>query len=175
MDPLATQRLEQMGRRGRRAVRALLLLTPLAIASAWMARGPLGLVRVPPGVAVDASILAFPRSLPLVALGLLEPAAWVVGLTFLERLFGLYARGIVFSARNVALIRRTGWLLVALDAIRLLVSIATGPVLHLLGAAGSHLWFDLQISLAIVGAFVVLVAHVMDAGRELHETDQLTI
>jgi hypothetical protein len=175
MYAVTKDRIEKMGRRLRRVVRALMLLTPLAAAAIWAIKGPLALVRVPREINVDPTLVTFPGSLAVVAVGLLEPATWLLGFVFLDQLFGLYARGIVFAPRNVALIRRAGWALVAIDGVRLLVSLLTGGLLKVLGATGPHLWFELQISTSMVGLFVVLISRVMDMGRELHENEELTI
>jgi hypothetical protein len=171
----AKKRVEQAGRRLRWLVRALALLTPVAVAVVLFLKGPLGLVSVPRQIAVDPRFLTFPRSLAIIAVGLLRPGAWLLAAFFLDRLFGLYARGVVFSPRNIALIRQAGYVLAAIDGVRILESALTGPVLGLIGATRPYVNVELQISMLMVGLSIVAISHVMEMGRELSESDELTI
>ncbi len=149
----AKKRVEQAGRRLRWLVRALVLLTPVAVALVLLLKGPLGLVSVPRQIAVDPRFLTFPRSLAIIAVGLLKPGAWLLAAVFLDRLFGLYARGIVF----------------------VLESALTGPMLGLIGATRPYINVDLQVSMLMVGLSIVAISHVMEMGRELSESEELTI
>lgn len=169
------RRIERVGRRLQWLVRGLMLLTPVAVAAVLARRGPLGLVKIPPGIEILAGPLPLPRAFAVVAVGLLEPISFLVGLVFLDRLFGLYARGVVFSRDNVTAIRRAGYVLVAIDPVRVLQSMLAGPVLTLVGATRGFFVIEAQVSMLIVGLFVVLISHVMNMSRELHEDDQLTV
>lgn len=168
-------RIQKAGRRLRWLIRAMAAAAVLALAWILTHEGPLALVRVPAEIAVDAQRLSYPRALPLLVVGLLVPATWLVALMLLDRLFALYEQGIVFSARNVTLIRRTGYVLMAVDGVEMLAAALTGPVLTLARATRPYFRVELQVSVLLVGFFVVVIAQVMDLGRQLHEDGQLTI
>ena len=175
MRHLARERLERLGRRMRWTVRGFMLLGLAAVLFVLGEKGPLGLVTVPADIAVDPRLLAVPRGLAVAAVGLLEPAAWLLAAALLDRLFGLYARGVVFSSQNTALVRRAGWALVAIDGVRMAKSALTGPVLTWIGATRPYVRVELQVSVAVVGLFVVAVGWVTEFGRELDEDERLTI
>lgn len=168
-------RLERAGVRARWMTRALILLTPVAVALVLWMKGPLGLIQVPPEIEVDPRFLRFPRSLPIIGVGLLVTPVWLFAAVLLDRLFGLYARGIVFSSADIALVRRAGYVLIAVDGMKILQSLLTGAVLTTLGATRPFIEVGLQISVAWVGLSIVVVSRVLDIGRELRERDELTI
>lgn len=155
--------------------RALILSTPVAVALVLWMKGPLGLIHVPPEIEVDPRFLRFPRSLPIIGVGLLVTPVWLLAAVLLDRLFGLYARGIVFSSADIALVRRAGYVLIAVDGMKILQSLLTGAVLTTLGATRPFIEVGLQISVACVGLSIVVVSRVLDIGRELRERDELTI
>ena len=99
--------------------------------------------------------------------GVLE--LWVVqkllafwGGIMLLRLFWLYGRGILFSAKNVTCIRFFGWWLMIDWYIEFLIR-------H-----GVH---DMGLSMAPVfcGLLVIFIAWIMDEGRKIQEEQELTV
>jgi len=96
--------------------------------------------------------------------------AWVLvktGLDFaaaavLFLLFGLYRRGIMFSARNVLYIRFQGYYLIL------------GFVVNYLMQSALH---DMNLSTTslFAGFAIIFIAWVMDEGRKIQEEQQLTI
>lgn len=175
MTPDARRRLERAGRRAQWALRALILLTPSAVALLVWLKGPLGLVHVPAGIEVDPRFLRFPRSLPIIGVGLLDMPVWLFAAVLLHRLFGLYAQCIVFSSRDIELIRRTGYVLIAIDGVKILQSALTGAVLTVMGATQPFLEVGVQISMSWVGLSIVVISRAMDIGRELRESEEMTI
>ncbi len=168
-------KVQRAGRQLQRFTLLIILLTPVAFAATAMLNGPLGLVRVPAEVVADSARTTMPGLLAVLAVGMLTPATYLLGLWFLFRLFGLYAKGIVFAEENVLTIRRAGYVLIAIDIVRALQSALTGPVLTAIGVTEGFLTIELQVSMLTVGLFVVLVSRIMDMGRELYENDQLTV
>jgi hypothetical protein len=84
----------------------------------------------------------------------------------LRRLFGLYAKGVVFARENAALIKQIG-LLLAADA-------AAPFICHLFLTAShweiDHNWLHFaSLQELVLGGVVVVIALVMEAGREIEE------
>lgn len=169
------ERIQSAGRWLQVFALLLMLLTPTSFAYAWMSQGPLALVTIPAGIAVDAGNLT-PLALVVVTiLAAFVPALHLLALYFLYRLFRLYAQGAVFSAANVAAIRAMGYVLIAIDPLRILVKILTGPVLSRFAVTEGYLNLELCLSMSIVGIFVLLISYVMELGRSLKENDDLVI
>jgi hypothetical protein len=167
-----------LGRRGQQITLALLLIAPCAFVYVAWTLGPMALLRPPQGIPVDAAALAaLPAlgSLALLGIGAIVPLLWLAVLGLLYRLFGLYAHGEVFGLHNIRLIRQCGIVLVLIDIARMLQSTLLSLVLGAFGVAPSRFVIELQISVSIVGLFIVLIGHVMAVARELEESDQLTI
>jgi hypothetical protein len=87
------------------------------------------------------------------------------------RLLNLYEKGIIFSAANVRLLKRIGYLVFGCGLLNV-----CGPVIisgklsvfQLLVAAVSSPW-------VIGGLFLVMIAWIMDEGRKLQEEQELTV
>ena len=170
--------VETLGRRFQRLTFALLLATPCAFGYVVWQFGPMALLRPAQGIQIDATALAALagfRWLALLGIGSIIPILWLVVLWLLYGLFGLYARGEVFGLDNIRLIRRCGVVLVLIDIARMVQSMLLGPVLGAFGVAPSYFVVELQVSVAIVGLFIVLIGHVMAIARELEESDRLTV
>ena len=95
------------------------------------------------------------------------------------QLLTLYEKGIVFSARNVQLLRRIGYLACGYGLLAV-----WGPVLvsswhsYIFGGwVISYRWFMplLRSPCLIGGLFVVVVSHIMDEGRKIQEEQELTV
>jgi hypothetical protein len=175
VESIELDKIKRYGRTLRQFTLALMLLTPVAAVTAVLLRGPLALVTIPPNIDVNLTALNFPAALAIIGVGLLTPATFLAGFLFLYRLFDLYAQGIVFSERNVAAIRRCGYVLMAVDLVRMIQSALTGPVLTALGAVKGYITVQLGISVLIIGLAIVLISHVMSLGCKIYESDRLTI
>ncbi len=153
----------------------LVVLTPCAMALGLVTGSWADLLNIPPGIALDASRISGVGLVAVIAVASIKPAAYMVAFWFLYRLLGLYREGAVFTAANVAAIRRIGWALVGIDAAAMVQILVTGPVLTVFGITDGHVSVTLKVAFLTVGLFIVLVAHVMDLGRELKEQDSLVI
>ena len=78
------------------------------------------------------------------------------------RLFRLYGRGILFSAKNVNCIRFLGWWLI----IDWVIDYQMQGLLRDM---------DLSTTPAIVGLMIIFVAWIMDEGRKIQEEQELTV
>jgi hypothetical protein len=144
-----------------------LLLPPLF----WIVPGWLDNASVLNGTA-PAELLPWQRAAgAAVALGVGALGAWM--LSGLWVLFGLYARGVIFQAENVAALRRFAhgllvWVLAGMAATPVSTVIATAA--NAPGARQVAVGIeDGQItSLVLAGVFLV-IARVMDEGRALHD------
>jgi len=86
-----------------------------------------------------------------------------------------YREGIIFTADNVAAIRKIGWALVFIDIAEMVQTLLTGPLLTVFNITSGYISAQLKVDFLVVGIFIVLVAYVMDMGRELKEQDNLVI
>ncbi len=111
-------------------------------------------------------------SLPLlqrlahVAMGVVVFVPGLLLLWSLQRLFGLYGRGVVFSEANARLIKLIGvWLV--LNALAPLVSVSVLSALHLVV---DHAWFHADtIPKIVLGGVVYVIGMVMEVGRQIEE------
>lgn len=169
------ERIRVVGRRLQWAVRAVLAMTLISVIGLIAWRGPLALLRIPPGVEVIVEGLSLAAKASSVALGLLVTGCYLWVLWALHRLFGLYARGIVFSHETASAVRQVGIGLLTIDPMRILVSALTGPVLTLARTTQPFFNVDVQVSMLVAGLFVVAIGGVLSLAQELHDADQLTI
>jgi hypothetical protein len=101
-----------------------------------------------------------------VPVGLLNAAPIVVLFWSLRRLFGLYAKGVVFAPQNARSLKHIGAALIVL---------AVAPwlghtVLDSLHLAIDRAWMHASsLQELILGAIVYVIAQVMQLGRELEE------
>lgn len=170
-----TSRLKITSARLQMVVLALVALTPCVVALNVLMGSWADFLDVPADVALDTDRISGIALLALIAVGSIKPAAFMVAFWQLYELLGLYREGIVFTAANVAAIRRIGWALVTIDVAAMVQTAVTGPVLTLFLVSRGHVSLTLEVAFLIVGLFMVLVARVMDLGRELKEHDSLVI
>ena len=174
-DELPMERLRTTSKRLQIVVLVLIALTPVGVAVTVWSGAWADLLYLPPDVGFDAGRITGLALPAVIALGSIKPAAYVVAFWRLYRLLGLYREGIVFTNGTVQAIRRIGWALVAIDIAAMAQTLVTGPVLSLFGIARGYVSVGPEAAFLTVGLFVVLVAHVMDLGRELRERDSLVI
>ncbi len=105
----------------------------------------------------------------------LTAAVLLKGLFHLIRLFGLYADGKIFTRENVRQIRQLGITLLLMPAVWLLVVLAAVPELTNVPDVLVRLVPSFPGMALIGGAIVLLVAWIMDVGRELREEQDLVI
>ena len=153
----------------------LIILTWVSFAFVAFYNGIGSLLPVPKKIAFDLSGASTFSLVIIYLLAAIKPAAYLPVLGYLYRLFGLYQQGIVFSAENIACIRKIGYSLMAIDLVVIIQGALTGPVLSVLGVTERYFTLSLGSSFLIVGLFIVLVSHVMEMGRELQEYNKLVI
>ena len=154
---------------------ACLLLTPCAVLLSAATGAWAELLDMPQGIPLDATRVTGGGLFAVLALGSIKPAAYMAAFFLLYKLLGLYRKGIIFTAENVAAIRKIGWALVSIDIASMLQTLITGPILTLFHISPGHVSARLEVGFLIVGLFIVLIAYVMDIGRELKENDRLVI
>ena len=81
----------------------------------------------------------------------------------------------MFEARNVRRLGHLGWALIGIDLADMAQRLIAGPLLTHLGATEPFFSLGLGLGLSIVGLFVIVIARVMDLGRELKEFESLAI
>lgn len=162
--------------------RLLIILYPAIIISMW-----LNLLAIPTGyfafsrlpVPVDFNSLSLTLRVTACVIQLISASIVMLGFYYLVQLFNLYSRDIIFSTKNIALIKKTGYTLVA----QVLASLVTQPLLSFIltmnAKPGEHMVSigigSDEISNLLIGAIVVLVAWVMAEGSKLEEAQALTI
>lgn len=157
------------------AVLVLIILTPCVIALNALLGTWAELLNMPQGISIDSTHINGAGLLAVIAAGSIKPVAYIAAFWFLYKLLGLYRVGIIFTADNVAAIRKIGWALMSVDIAGMIQTLVTGPVLAIFEISPLHISFRPEVAFLVVGLFVVLVAYVMDLGRELKEQDSLVI
>ncbi|OIQ50990.1 hypothetical protein BerOc1_02935 [Pseudodesulfovibrio hydrargyri] len=187
------QRIQRFARVFRVIFAAAFVLSPVIVATLWLTGGDImfkdggsatviGLVR--DNVSLDAAHApAFPlawsqRWLGL-AVSLIPLGATMLCLWWLARLFGLFSAGEIFTGNTVKYIRRTGWTMLAGVALMPIHEALLTLVLTMRNPPGERL---ISISLEsgdirdlLIAGIIILVSWIMDEGRKLRETDELTV
>ena len=97
----------------------------------------------------------------------LQSALFLLAAIAFYRLLGLYEKGIIFSAENVAEIRRLGKLAIFNGVVSGLIKVGlTFPILPMEILFSP--WF-------IVGCLTLIIARIMDEGRKMQEEQELTV
>lgn len=169
------EKLRITSRRLQIVVLILIILTPCAVAldvamGAWAE-----LLNLPQGFLLDTVQFSGLNLLVVLALGSIKPAVYMVAFWLLYKLLGFYREGIIFTADNVSAIRKIGWAVASIDIADMIQTLVTGPILTLLKISSAYISVQLEVGFLIVGLFIVLIAYVMDMGRELKEQDSLVI
>ena len=152
-----------------------IVLTPCAVVLSAVMGEWEQVVGLPAGISLDETRIHGVAMIAVFGVGLIKPIAFMVAFWFLYRLLGVYRRGIIFTAANVGAIRKIGWALMAIDVASMFRTTLAGPVLTFFDITQGYISVGLEAGYLTVGMFVVLVARVMDLGRELKEQDDLVI
>lgn len=169
------EKLEKTSARLQNVVLILIILVPCAAVlnvgvGAWAE-----LLDIPQGITLDEAQISGLGLLAVTMLGLVKPVTHMIAFWFLYQLLGLYRKGIIFTAGNVAAIRKIGWAIASIDIAAMVQTLVTGPVLTYFDISAGYVAARLEVGLLITGFFVVLIAYVMDMGRVLKEQDALVI
>ncbi|AGW13137.1 DUF2975 domain-containing protein [Megalodesulfovibrio gigas] len=174
------ERIARWSRRLRGVLFVVALVLPLAHVAFWVWMGalPQSLVaRALPGSVV------LPLPVGARALGgmvaLLPVAAAVYGLLVLQRLFGLYAQGMIFTPQNVACFRQLATALLWWAGLGFLQTPLLSMALSLHLPAG-HRVIELalttpDVTALLLGLVLRVAVWVMEEGCELHTDHSLTI
>ncbi|MEZ7196882.1 DUF2975 domain-containing protein [Pseudodesulfovibrio karagichevae] len=187
------QRIQRFARVFRAIFVAAFVLSPVIVATLWLSGGEvllgdggsttiIGLVR--DNVSLDAAHApAFPlpwgqRWLGL-AVSLIPLVPTMLCLWWLARLFGLFSAGEIFTGNTVKYIRRTGWTMLAGVILMPFHEALLTLILTIHNPPGERL---ITISLEsgdirdlVIAGIIILVSWIMDEGRKLRETDELTV
>ena len=172
---MSLERVKVLGTRLKWLTLTLIILTPMVIVALLIVEGPFALTPVSRKIQMFPEMLTWHRGSIVILISLLTPACYLLGYYYIYKLFDLYSKGQVFETANILLIRKAGWILIAIDIVYMIQKIISGPVFSLLGVTERHITIELRFSMLVVGIFVVLVSRVMEMGRELYKQDQLTI
>ncbi len=120
---------------------------------------------LPPGYIAPGAMPVVQR-LAHVPVGLLHAAPTFILFWSLQRLFGLYAKGIVFAPENARHIKHIG----AALAVSAVAPFLGFSFLNSLGLAVDHTWaHGASVQELVLGAIVYVIAQVMQLGREIEE------
>ncbi len=169
------EKLKITSRRLQIFVYILIILIPCVVALDVATGAWIELLNMPQDIPIDTTRISGLNLLVVLVLGIIKPVVYMVAFWFLYKLLGLYREGIIFTAENVAAIRRIGWAIASIDIAGMIQTLVTGPVLTLLDISSGYLLARLEVGYLIIGLFVVIIAYVMDMGRELKEQDNLVI
>jgi len=171
----ALERLTITSLRLRRFVSLLLIAAPLVFAAQVLLIDPEQWLMLPPGITLGFEGAAFWFYPLLVLVSAIVPVLFWWILFELRSLIGLYAQGDVFTATSVDLLRKIGYLLMLVDPARMLQAAVTGPVVSSMGLTQPFLAVNLQISILVIGLFIVLVSRIMSIACEYYDLDRLTV
>jgi Protein of unknown function (DUF2975) len=172
------QRIAVISARLRVITTLLMFAIPVVLALVWAFMEHLPLVNARLPAPVDASTPTISRWLGF-AVSMLPGGVAIYALTRLRRLFGLYARGIIFQPANVRCYRQLGWSLFAWAGASFLFNPLASIILTFHWKPGTRLLvinLDSQDLLAVfMGLVVLTVSWVMDQGRRLSEEQALIV
>lgn len=115
----------------------------------------------------------------LFVVSLIPVSVATYGMFILSQLFRLYERGIVFSAENVKLYRRLGFVIIGW-VVAIFVHIPLSSIIETMNNAPGErnitLGFEIVDSFTIlVGMVVIVISWVMDEGRQLEDEQSLIV
>ena len=100
-------------------------------------------------------------------------------LMYLYKLFGLYVRGDIFTAKNVFFIRRLGYTILIGQALSPFIQCLMTLAMTFSNQPGQHMislgLSDSNISQILIAFMIIIVAWIMDEGRKLQEEQTLVI
>lgn len=120
----------------------------------------------PPAGYISPSAMPVAQRLAHVPVGLLHAVPTFILFWSLRRLFGLYAKGIVFAPQNARHIKHIG----AALAVSAVTPFLGFSFLNSLGLAIDHSWaHGTSIQELVLGAIVYVIAQVMQLGHQIEE------
>ena len=122
-------------------------------------------------IAIPLNPLTFPQRLIAAAIAAFASGVLLKGLYHLQRLFGSYARGEIFTIENAGQIRQLG-ITALLWAVANILWIVTAALL--LGEHSPHS-FPFRADSIVTGLIVIALSWFMKMAAELREENDLTI
>jgi hypothetical protein len=184
ISPKANARLSRIKKISRVLKILFLLYIPLYFALG----GNLPFVRgMPDGFGIVWGTYATFSDAPLIAKLIVGVGTVLIlaAITTCYQLSNLYEKGIIFSARNVRLLGRIGYLAFSYGLLKVWGPVLISTWYSWIGASGSSLNSAFSALLGIHeflsspwiigGLFVVVIAHIMDEGRKIQEEQELTV
>ena len=108
----------------------------------------------------------------MIALWILGSGIYIFGVICFYRLLGLYEKNVIFSAANVAEMKKLGGCLVGYG----LIGIAASVLQFKEGVRISWILINIVDSpWLMVGGAIYMVAWIMDEGRKIREEQELTV
>jgi hypothetical protein len=174
----STAAIAEPSRRLRTVVTLALALIPLSLvvdAYQVLAGGTL-VDPAGPGTSVPASSLPASGAVLLLAMRALEVAPALLAALALRSLLTGWMAGDLLTERTARLVRTIGLWLVAMGAVRLVTSTASGPLLAGLGALDrTVVHVDIDLTALIVGLTLVCLSHVLAVAARVQRDAELTI
>lgn len=110
----------------------------------------------------------------MIPTGIMMAVMW-----YLMRLFRLYAKGVIFTLRNVAYIRKIGYALLIGQLVSPIYEAMMGLVLTYGNPVGQRCFTatldQTNIAVVLIALLIVLISWIMAEGCKLQEDQQLTI
>lgn len=176
-------KLNKISNRFQSLFKILFFVYPLLVISTWLSLITIPVeaftfTRLP--VDVDLQSLRFMTRFLACMVQMIPTIIVMLGFYYLIQLFKLYAQNIIFDPKNVILIKKIGYTLIAQVFVSLLI---TQPLLSFIltmdalpGQREIAVGFGSEeISNLIIGGIVVLISWVMAEGGKLEEEKNLTI
>ena len=167
------EKIRQISSALRTACKVLLVLMGLLFiaGSAGIFVGSMGVIIRFFDVTIPVALLTLPARLGLIVLLAVSTGVLAKGLYHLDRLFGLYANGDVFTVQTAVHIRQLGLTAIFWTGVHILWPITE---IVLSGAPAPHS-FALQLDSLFIGIAIIAVSWFMDAAAEIRAENDLTI
>lgn len=133
------------------------------------------LLKLPQNVVLNEAVLTLTDKIMLALVPLLSFVVYMLLFEKLFRLFALFKKGELFSHGTVAAILSIGYLLIAVDFVKIFESLLGSLLLNATGATQSSLYLNVGFSMLVVGFFVVIVGHVWKISLDMYENERLTV
>ncbi len=171
-----------------------LIVSPLFVGSIWLSGGEIlvsgeedpsmAIEILTDDLAIDEAHspdFPLPWSTRLLGLGvaMIPTGIGMLSLWWLFRLFSCFSAGEIFTRNTVKYIRRTGWTVLIGAGITPIYEALMTIVLTIHNPPGERLvaiTFDsANFEEIVIGGVVIVVSWIMDEGRKLRETEELTV
>lgn len=133
------------------------------------------LLKLPKNIILDEAILTTSDKSIIALIPMISIVVYMLLFQKLFRLFDIFKKGEFFSHNTIATILYIGYLLIAVDFVKIFESLLGSLVLSAIGAIQSGLYVNVGFSMLIVGIFVVIVGHIWKISLQMYENERLTV